>query len=241
MAQPDDFDPTHVLDGWRAPGPAPVDLDLGKLLDAGGAGSSGGSLDEAKLARLRARGYEMQDIEDIELPELRPSPIVDAPRLDLPTPQAAPDPRLLAQWQPKAWVALARRIAGASAEIVQTVEGPLVENHAPQWLCALWPPQRIHAPLLGRWPELAALVAAETATDALHQMLAQLPPEARLWPAELEADWALVADLVLHQDAGLRPGQAQVLRDLAAAERAASFARLSDGYLAHGRVARRRV
>eukprot|EP01031_Cornospumella_fuschlensis_P003763 gene3763-4700_t len=63
MPEPDDFDPTHALDGWRVPAPAPVDLELGTLLRASGAG-----LDEAKKARLKARGYA--DIEDIELPEV---------------------------------------------------------------------------------------------------------------------------------------------------------------------------
>lgn len=238
MAEPDAFDPTHALDGWRAPAPAPLqELELGALLQIKGAG-----LDEAKKARLKARGYDMQDVEDVELSEL-PPPVVAVlvPELELPVPRAASDPRLLAHWQPLAWTALARRIRGASAEVLQTPQGPLVENHAPQWLCALWLPQRVDAPLLGRWPELAALVHAETLFGALHQLLTELPPEARLWPAELEVDWALVADLVLHQDAGLRPPQAQALRELVEAERGASFARLNDGYAPHGRVARRRA
>ena len=237
MAEPDAFDPTHALDGWRAPTPTPLqDLDLGSLLQAGRAG-----LDEAKKARLKARGYDMQDIEDIELPEILPPPVVvTVPPLDLPAPRPS-DPRLLSHWQPLAWTALARRVRGASTEVVQTPRGPLVENHAPQWLCALWPPQRVDAPLLGRWPELAALVSAETAFGALHQLLAELPAEAQLWPTELEVDWALVADLVLHHDTALRPAHIQALRELADAERGVSFARLNDGYAPQGQVARRRA
>lgn len=232
---PDAQDPTRALDGWRVPAPAPLqDLELRGLLQAGGAG-----LDEAKKARLKARGYDVQDIEDIELREIPPPAVAAMPVLDLPAPRAAADPRLLARWQPSAWTALARRVRGASAEVVQTPRGPLVENHAPQWLCALWPPQRLEVPLLGRWPELAAVVGAETAFGALHQLLAELPEDAQLWAAELDTDWALLAELVLHHDAGLRPAHAQALRELVEAERTASFARLNDAYVRQGHVARR--
>ena len=235
MAQPDDFDPSHLLDGWRPPAPAPVDLELGRLLDTGRV-----AVDAAKQARLKARGYSMEDVQDIDLPQVPPPPpVVELPKINLPSVRTAADPRLLTSWQPQAWTALARRVRGATTEILKTAHGPLVENHAPQWLCALWPPQRLEAPLLGRWPELAALVSAETAFGALHQLLAQLPPEALLWPADLDVDWALLADLVLHQDARLRPAQTQALRELAEAERGAAFARMNDGYALRDRVARR--
>jgi hypothetical protein len=237
MASTDDFDPAHVLDGWRAPAPAPLDLDVGPLLDAGRA-----TLDEAKRARLQARGYAMQDVEDIELPQVPPPPPVnDIPRVSLPVPRAQRPAQLLTSWQPQAWTALVRRVRGASAEVVQASRGPLVENHAPQWLCAFWRPQRLDAPVLGRWPEFAALVAAETALGALHQLCAQLPPDALVWQADLETDWALIAELVLYQDARLRPTQSQALRELAEAERGVTFARLNDGYGFHNRVARRRA
>jgi hypothetical protein len=239
MPQSDDFDPTHALDGWRAPAPAPLqDLELRNLLKAGGSG-----LDEAKRARMKARGYELHDVEDIELRESLPVPAVavEMPRLDLPAAPAPADARLLRQWQPQAWTALARRVRGASAEVVQTLKGPVVENHAPQWLCGLWPPQRLDAPLLGRWPEMAILVAAETQFGALHQLLAQLPPEGLLWPAELDTDWGLLANLVLHHDANLRPAHVQALQELVESERRASFARVNDGYARQGDVARRRA
>lgn len=239
MAKTDDFDPARVLDGWRAPAPPPLDdLDLGRLLDAGRA-----SIDATKRARLQARGYAMQDVEDIDLPHVAPPPPVnDIPRLNLPVPRADRPAQLLAAWEPRAWTALVRRVRGATSELVTGHAGhPVVENHAPQWLCALWPPQRLEAPVLGRWPELATLTAAETALGALHQLLAQLPLEAKVWPAELDADWVLIAELVLHQDPRLRPSQAQALRELADAERSATFARLNDGYALRNRVARRRT
>lgn len=229
-------DPTRALDGWRAPAPAPLqDLELHRLLQAGGAG-----LDEAKKARMKARGYQIEDVEDIELREILPPPaVVVAPVLDLPPTRPAVDARLLSQWQPHAWTALARRVRGASAEVVQTPQGPLVENHAPQWLCAFWPPQRLEVPLLGRWPEMAALVGAETVFGALHQLLADLPSEALVWPAELDTDWGLVAEVVLLHDAAIGVAHARALRELIEAERIKTFARLNDTYVRQGRVARR--
>lgn len=237
MAQQDDFDPARVLDGWRPPAPPPIDLDLGRLLDAGRA-----TLDEAKKQRLKARGYDIGDIEDIDLPEVPPPPpINDIPPVHLPAARApAGSARLLSTWRPHAWTGVARRVRGASAEVLKTAQGPVVENHAPQWLCALWPPQRLEAPVLGRWPELATVIAAETAFGALHQLLPQLPPDAELWATELDVDWALLADIVLHQDERLRQTQSQALREFAEAERARSFARVNDGYALRNCVARRR-
>ena len=167
----------------------------------------------------------------------------EAPVLDLAalTPHVEADPRLLAQWQPLAWMALARRVAGQNTEVLQAPDGLHVETHAPQWLCAVWPPQQPQAPWLGRWPELATLVEAETRDEALRALLGELPAEASLWAAELDADWRLVAELVLQQDGELRPAQAQALRELAEAERDAGLERLRDGYQLDGRVARRRA
>jgi hypothetical protein len=181
-------------------------------------------------------------IAGIELPRVSPPPdLVEMPQLDIaalkPQPPEA-DPRLLARWQAGAWTALTRQVAGASEELLQTPDGLRVESHAPQWLCAIWPPQAEDAPL-GRWPELASLVDAETRGDALQQLLGELSDEAPLWSADLDADWDLVAELVLHQDTGLRPAQARALRELADAERSARLLRFNDGYALHGRVARR--
>jgi hypothetical protein len=151
-----------------------------------------------------------------------------------------PDPRLLADWRPGAWTVLVHHIADASTEVSQTTDGLHVENHAPQWLCALWLPQGAQPSLLGRWPEMATLVGAATRPDALQALLEELPAEAALWSADLEADWGLVAELVLHQDAGLRPAYAQGLRDFVEAQRSASLARLNAGYQTQGRVTRRK-
>lgn len=233
MAEPDDFDPTHALDGWRVPPPAPVDLELAALPRGAAVG-----IDEAKKARLKARGYA--DIEDIDVLEVRPNQALLALReLAGPPVRSTSDPRLLPRWQPLAWTALARRVRGAAMEVVQTSAGPRVQSHAAQWLCALWPPQQVDLPLLGRWPELAALVAAETAAGALVQLLAELPPRAQAWQAGMDVDWALVAELVLSQDAFLHAVQAQALREFIDAERSANALRVRSGYAGHGIAVRR--
>lgn len=322
-AEADGFDPTHALDGWQMPAPAPLDLQLRSLLRAGRPRP-----DEAKVAWLKARGYETLDIEDVELPESAsdfavleasvlviappppepvyprgfaeadllqepvepsidtaaaaepqpeppavdaptldfqasppptpdprqvlqslelpqvppPSPAHKAPVLDIPavTPAAEGHPRLLAAWQPQAWTALVRRLADASVEVRQAAGGSQVHHHAPQWLCALWPPLGDAPPLLARWPELAAVVDADSATQALRALLDDLPPDAELWRADLlDVDWALLAELVVRRDAALRPAQAAALRELAEQEREASLARIGAGYARQGRVMRR--
>ena len=185
-----------------------------------------------------------QLLDDITLPDVPPPPAaVEAPVLDLPAPAAPaePDPRLLAQWRPQAWVAQVRRIAEAGVEVQQGAQGLRVENLSPQWLCALWPPLG-DAPLLARWPDLATVVGADTADAALHLLLPELPAQAELWRADKrDADWALLADLVLHQHTGLTAGQTRGLRALAEAERGANLRHMSHDYLTEGRLARRRA
>jgi hypothetical protein len=88
---------------------------------------------------------------------------------------------------------------------------------------------------------MATLVGAETLFGALHQLLVQLPPEGLLWAADLDADWGLLANLVLHHDGNLRPTHAEALQALVESERRASFARVNDGYARQGDVARRRA
>ncbi|PTT78159.1 hypothetical protein DBR42_24050, partial [Pelomonas sp. HMWF004] len=127
-AAPDALDPTDALDGWRVPPPAPLpEVELDLLLRAGRT-----VLDEARTARLKARGYDMRDVEDIELREVLPPPAPHQSVIEWPTPRPTADTRLLAHWRPGAWTALARRVCHASAEVVQTPQGPVIENHVPQ-------------------------------------------------------------------------------------------------------------
>lgn len=270
-----EFDPTRMLDGWKPVTDAPrPELDLSGLL-AGLRGEAQGGrearLDPERVARLKKRGFEMNDVEDVEVPEIRlppveaPAPVdaqgldealraasqlaqqegpaadlsLDLPAASLPAP---PDARLLSRWQPGAWVGVRRRVLGSSTELLTTPDGPLVESLAPQWLLAVWPPQGLDRPLLGRWPEQALLCAAQDAEAAAAPLLQALPEQAPLWISELEVDWALLADLVLHHDAALKPFQVKALRALAEAERLAAFERLNSAYepAGEGRPLRRR-
>src|SRR5262249_31916484 len=140
-AEPDAFDPTHALDGWHAPAPAPLDLNL-KSLQHGGTG-----LDEAKMARLKARGYEMVDVEDVELSEaplaraltelateeaplpasveetLAPPEPLQAAVAEVPPPE--PDKQqIVADTEPPA-------VASQAASPAGQVQEPLVEDTAP--------------------------------------------------------------------------------------------------------------
>lgn len=274
MALPDDFDPTHALDGWRAPAPPPLDLDLRSLHPTRGAAPA----DMKKQAWLKQHGFEMHDVQDVEVRERPPAPPpevaaptvelrvappapadpqaviadvempavvaapveVEPPALDLPPVAPAPDARLLAHWRPEAWLGLTRQLSGAAAEVLHTPDGLQVEHRAAQWLCAAWPPQA-SATAPDRWPAWAALVEGATAADAWTSLLGELPGDAPLWPSPEGADWGLVAELVLHQNAALLPAQSRLLRELVAAELDARRARIEHAYTGEGRVARQRA
>ena len=248
MDKPDkpDFDPTHLLDGWKpvtdAARPA---LDLHHLLDGlRSAPPAEAMADPARLARLKKRGFSMDDIEDVTLPEINlptipPPAALDEVGLGLvlraaanmaQPPRPAQDPRLLPGWQPGCWIGAACQALAASSELVSTPDGPVFDSHPPQWLAAMWPPQGLDAPLLGRWPAQALLAGAPDPSVAAHALLPGLPATALLWLADLDVDWALIAELVLHHDAGLKPWQVGALRTFVEAQKLATFERLNGDY-----------
>lgn len=248
MNKPDDadFDPTHLLDGWKPSTAAPrPELDLSHLLDGLRTTPEPETrADPQRLARLKKRGFAMDDVEDVEVPEIR-LPVVAPPLAldeaglgralraasDLARP-ARPeiDARLLAQWEPRCWIGVARRALEASTELLNTADGPVLDSHPPQWLIAVWPPQGLGAPALGRWPEQALLCGGSAAASAAQRLLPGLPDAAVLWVGDLDVDWALLAELVLHHDAALKPFQVKALRAFAEAEKLASFERLNRDY-----------
>ncbi|CAN5210427.1 hypothetical protein BH11PSE10_BH11PSE10_16610 [soil metagenome] len=249
MNQPDkpDFDPTHLLDGWKpadAAASRPA-LDLDHLLDGLRPEPASEALaDPLRLARLKKRGFAMDDVEDVEVPEIRLPPVEAPPPLDeiglgralraasaLSRP-AAPelDARLRSGWEPGCAIGVARLALAASTELIQTADGPLLDSHPPQWLVAAWPPQGPGTPPLGRWPEQALLVTAQDRSSAAQALLPGLPAEGPLWLAELDVDWALIAELVLHHDASLKPFQLKALRALGEAEKLSTFERLNRDY-----------
>ena len=142
------------------------------------------------------------------------------------------DPRLLSAWQPGAWTTATYQVTDAATEIATGPQGSTtVETYAPQRLLLLWPPQRLDAPLLGRWPQQAWLCALPP-DDAAGALLAGLPADARLWhnPHAGDVDWVLAAEIVLHHQADLRPFQASGLRAFINREREANFSRLNADY-----------
>ena len=150
-------------------------------------------------------------------------------------------PRLLGTWQPGAWTGAVREVMASATEFVTTASGTAVESYPPQRLLLLWPPQRLDAPLLGRWPQQVQLSAlpAEQAAEAL---LAGVPGAAPLWlhATAQDIDWALAAEIVLTHQPQLRPFQAAGLRSFIDAEREASFAALNSLYHQAPGGARRR-
>lgn len=141
------------------------------------------------------------------------------------------NPRLLAAWQPDAWIGAVREVCDATTEFVQTPAGPVVETYPPHRLLLAWPPLGAGRPLLCRWPAQVRLSAVPR-DSAAEVLLAQLPDDAQLWlgASDDEVDWALAAEVVLHHEPGLRPFQIDALRAFIAAEREASFARVNTAY-----------
>ncbi len=266
--QSDEFDPDDVLKGWRAPAarssPAP-DLD---------------DLFGAVAQNARAHEVQRVDTPRIELPQVEILDAVEVSDLDgiglnaaasaraeaLETIERIDDvefteltavveryahPQVLQAWQPGAWVGAVRLVCEAVTSIVQTDSGPVVETHPPQFIFALWAPQPLAAPLLGRWPLRVGLTAAD-ADHAADGLVALMPPETRLWliaphakggvragsdwavndAADIAAsiDWALIGQLALHHDAGLADHLLAALREFVDAEQSATFARVNDGF-----------
>ena len=238
-SEPEDFDPTRALDGWRATQEQGLpDLDLGAVL---GRARRASDLDPERVARLRRRGFGMQDIEDLEVQPSRQSAaaaLVHEPELP-----PALDPRLLSQWQAGCWSGGVRRVLGSHNELRRGEKGPQLAMHAPQWLLAIWRPLPAGTLHLPRWPEHAALITADDGRGAAEQILAHLPADALLWLGDVDLDWALVADLVLLHDASLQSFQSKALKDFSAAEKLAQFKRVASSYepAASGQLLRRKA
>ncbi|MEF7616533.1 hypothetical protein V4F39_21635 [Aquincola sp. MAHUQ-54] len=250
----DDLDPTRALDGWNPHrGPRPTDAELTSLLD--GWQARGTPLhplrdgDEPPAQRLalprlqprpgeaepveldgigrqaaqRAARWGAADITDIEL-DWQPAPVAA---------RAPAHPRVLERWEPGAWVAAVRQVAESTTEVHDGPQGPVVETFAALRLIAWWMPTASGAPL-GRWPHRVQLQPVETERVPL-ALLSPLPQDARVWclheaAAGEAVDWALVGQLVLLHDTGLRAHQFESLQALVESEREGQYTRLNGGY-----------
>ena len=181
---------------------------------------------EATLQQASARASAQFSAEDLAAEAPAWQPDLRALRL-----RSARNPRLLAGWQPGAWTAALREVMAPATEFVTTAGGTVVESYPLHRLLLLWPPQRLDAPLLGRWPQ-QVLLSALPADQAAEALLAGVEGEAPLWlhPGVQDIDWALAAEIVLTHQTALRPFQAAGLRSFIEAEREAAFARLNSLY-----------
>ncbi|MBP6899131.1 MAG: hypothetical protein KBC73_03520 [Burkholderiaceae bacterium] len=262
MASTPDDDPTRALDGFvqrlrttapAAPAPAAdVLLDLGAL--NAGLQPEAAAAPPARGGRLRSgQTWSAEDVEDVaavvrSVSQSAADGAQAAARPDdlaawQPEPQALmlrpeASPRRLAAWQPGAWIAAVRVLSQASTEFVTTANGPVVETYAEHRLALLWAPPSPSQPRPQRWPQQVLLLPAE-APAMLAALLQAVPGEAPLWLLPDaghgeggEVDWALAAEIALHQLPVLRPFQTEALRGFIAAEREATFARLNGGYQA---------
>jgi len=141
----------------------------------------------------------------------------------------SPMQRVSDAWEPGVWIGSARRVCGAIAEVVSSANGEMLETHPPQLLLALWKPQRLERPFLRRWPQ-AVWLSDEAIDHAPQALLREVPEPARLWVMDADVDWALLAEIVMRTDEGLRPFQYKELHRFMNEERTATSATIADAY-----------
>jgi hypothetical protein len=141
----------------------------------------------------------------------------------------AAHPRVLPAWKPGAWIGAMKSVFDSVARVVSTPQGPVVDTYPPHVLLALWEPQNMTAPFLGRWP-LRAWLSPVQPEEAGAELLQFLPPEAELWLGEHDIDWGLVGEAVLLHEPGLRDFQLKELRAFVDAERLATWERVNKAY-----------
>lgn len=239
------FDPTRVLDGWKpekARDARTLDLKLPMVeaLRPVVTPAAPAMLDDVGLGvATRKSKWNVTDVTDIEAVWKPGSEVSQAahqtslsgehPAATITVWRKAGVPRLLPQWQPGCWVGGLKRVFGAVSQVLSTPQGPVVDTFAPHLLLALWPPQGLESPLLGRWPQRLLLSAVQP-EDAGEELLKHLPADAELWLAEQDIDWALAGQAVLLHEPGLREFQLKELRAFVDAERQATWDRVNTAY-----------
>jgi hypothetical protein len=140
--------------------------------------------------------------------------------------------RLVFQWAPGTWVGATKRVFGPIAEVISGDNGlAWVETHPPHSLLVLWKPPRLNPPLLKRFPWMVSIAAAHDDDEALAAVIRQLPPGARMFIARHDVDWALMAEIVVISEPNLAPYHYRELQAFVLAEREATRAAVSAGYL----------
>jgi hypothetical protein len=140
--------------------------------------------------------------------------------------------RVIRDYRPGAWVGSVRRAFGPVAHLPEDGDGAaegVIDSHPPHYLLALWQPLPPDRPFLPRWPMKVSL-AAPDARAAIHEMLAEVPPNETLWLTDQPLDWVLMAEIVMLCEEGLQPYQFRGLGEFIEAERQATRAAVSVHY-----------
>ena len=131
--------------------------------------------------------------------------------------------RHASRWQQGCWTGLVVRVIPARQS---TEDGARVRT-PDHFLGAAWPPAS-EAP--SRWPEVV-VIGSPSADNALAEMFAHLPADARVFLAAIDdVDAALAARILLAADRNLEPYQREALDAFIAAERARVDAAIAARY-----------
>jgi hypothetical protein len=136
--------------------------------------------------------------------------------------------RLARVYRPEDWVGGVRRAFGA-VTLVPSRNSAELEAQPPHFLAALWKPVDATAPFLSRLPTHAMIITPDAVT-AVRGLLAEVPLNARLWLANTNIDWSLVAHIVMLAEKRLESYQYRELGAFAKGEERVLMASISVSY-----------
>ncbi len=126
------------------------------------------------------------------------------------------------------WVGGVRRAFGA-VTLVPPRNTAELEAHPPHFLAALWKPVDAIGPFLSRLPTHAMVITPDAAT-AVRGLLSEVPNNARLWLANTNIDWSLVAHIVMLAEKRLEAYQYRELGAFAKSQERLLMASISVSY-----------
>ena len=136
--------------------------------------------------------------------------------------------RLAHVYHPDDWVGGVRRAFGA-VTLVPSHNTAELEAQPPHFLAALWKPADATGPFLSPMPTHAMVITPDAAT-AVRGLLAEVPHSARLWLANTNIDWSLVAHIVMLAEKRLEAYQYRELGAFAKTQERLLMASISVSY-----------
>jgi hypothetical protein len=131
--------------------------------------------------------------------------------------------RLARRYEPGCWIGV---VVHAIAEADSDVDGESVRT-PDHYLGAAWSPAPGPMP---RFPDIV-VIGSPGSDNALAELFVHLPPDAKLWLAGRdEVDVALVAEILLANDANLEPYHRAALEAFVATERSRTSAIIASRY-----------